>query len=597
MATDDQLAVLLAQNADLFATYEEWANAQIMLLTGTIDDPESFDADGGKVGALGYYPVVNVSGQTLYVACLARLRAIALGGANADTLAELTQAVAGKIAGIDAAITELGETTSQKVAEVDDAIAASSAARTLTVQATGAATVATAAAQQKADQIGDISLARDQAVGAADTSSRTAISINAKLTTISDRSGYAGGWQTPSGLMGLGFRITDLRPIFGNGGDVVGRIEAAEVTLAANLPGIQAAGQGLLLVNAPRSGIAFAVRFPDGSMPWHVDSIKGRFFANGRYVAGELDALATGLATVQGRLSNPIVDFPTLDIWALGNSLTATAGTWPGKLAARQGVAVANTGIGGIGARQIAALNGGTPAMTTSAFTIPADTSATAVTLNGWTPVSRGASQSVTIAGVQGVLARDTSGNHTFARGSAGAAVLVPTASQVVPVEAQAYRNRIFIMEIARNSFRTGTADPMSAAQLVAATRSLIDLQTTRVRRVIVWSTPPATDEGSGTPGRAPLDACNAAMAAAFPEHWLDLAGYLRTTADTTVGTTTITNPFTVAGISPTSQDLADIANGLTPTSFRGDNLHFNEAAGIAVAYRFDIEMQLRGWR
>lgn len=74
---DNQLAELLGKNADLFAAYENWSNGQVMLLAGTIDDPASFNAEGGKTGALGYYPVVNVSGQTIYVPCIERLRAIA----------------------------------------------------------------------------------------------------------------------------------------------------------------------------------------------------------------------------------------------------------------------------------------------------------------------------------------------------------------------------------------------------------------------------------------------------------------------------------------------------------------------------------------
>ena len=76
-AIDNQLAELLGKNADLYATYEEWANGQIMLLAGTVDDPDSYDAQGGKIGPLGYYPIVNVSGQTIYVPCIARLKAIA----------------------------------------------------------------------------------------------------------------------------------------------------------------------------------------------------------------------------------------------------------------------------------------------------------------------------------------------------------------------------------------------------------------------------------------------------------------------------------------------------------------------------------------
>ncbi|MGC5796997.1 hypothetical protein [Sphingomonas sp. NFX23] len=80
MAIDDQLAALLAQNAALFATYEEWSNGQTMLLAGTVDDPASFNSVGGKTGDLGYYPVVNASGQTIYAPCMARLRRIALDG-------------------------------------------------------------------------------------------------------------------------------------------------------------------------------------------------------------------------------------------------------------------------------------------------------------------------------------------------------------------------------------------------------------------------------------------------------------------------------------------------------------------------------------
>jgi hypothetical protein len=124
MAIDDQLAVLLAQNADLFATYEEWANGQIMLLAGTIDDPNSFNEAGGKTGALGYYPVVNVSGQTIYVPSLARLRALALGGENAEGFEELVAQVGGKLAAVDEKITSVD----QHLASKDDAIAAATVA-------------------------------------------------------------------------------------------------------------------------------------------------------------------------------------------------------------------------------------------------------------------------------------------------------------------------------------------------------------------------------------------------------------------------------------------------------------------------------------
>lgn len=75
---DTQLAELLGENAKLFAAYEGWANGQIMLLAGTADDPDSYNSAGGKTGELGFYPVQNVSGQTIYAPCLARLRRTAL---------------------------------------------------------------------------------------------------------------------------------------------------------------------------------------------------------------------------------------------------------------------------------------------------------------------------------------------------------------------------------------------------------------------------------------------------------------------------------------------------------------------------------------
>lgn len=93
MATiDTQLAELLGKNAELFAVYEAWSNANVMLLAGTIDDPGSFNSEGGKTGALGYYPVVNVSGQTIYVPSLARLQATALGSADPAALETLLTA-------------------------------------------------------------------------------------------------------------------------------------------------------------------------------------------------------------------------------------------------------------------------------------------------------------------------------------------------------------------------------------------------------------------------------------------------------------------------------------------------------------------------
>lgn len=167
MATDDQLSELLGKNAELFATYEEWANGQIMLLAGTVDDPNSFNETGGKDGALGYYPVVNVSGQTIYVACVARLKAIALGGANAAVLEGLVGQVGGKLAAVDTKLAAVDDHIAAKDVQIGAAITSANASAG---NADGRGAYASAQgdrAKAQADAIGDISAARAQALAAA----------------------------------------------------------------------------------------------------------------------------------------------------------------------------------------------------------------------------------------------------------------------------------------------------------------------------------------------------------------------------------------------------------------------------------------------
>ncbi len=419
------------------------------------------------------------------------------------------------------------------------------------------------------------------------------------FATVSDRSGYAGGWQTPGGLLGLGFRRSDLRPIFGNGGDIVGRVEIAEGVLAASKSGIEAAASGLTVAGGARSGIAFGGMFPNGQMPWHVDKRYGRFHANGRYVAGELDAMLGQIAALQAQVANPIPDYPSTDIAAWGDSLTdgGSSGDWLVKLAADIGVAAYNGGTGGQGTRAIAARAGGCPAILAAAVMIPATTAPVVVTFaGGFSPVNANRPVLFTLAGVAGQLNRDASNVLTFTRLVEGTTVNAAARTMLLPVDAATHRGRTMIVGMGRNSFRAGTGDFQAVGQIIAAIRSVLDYQSSRVRRAIVWEIPPTQIEPNGNANRAVLDSVNAAIKAAFPGEWLDIASWLRTTAPQTVGTVMVNDPFTQLGISPTAQDLADIANGVTPTTLTSDGLHFTQLAGTAIAYRIKTHMQIKGW-
>ncbi len=426
-----------------------------------------------------------------------------------------------------------------------------------------------------------------------------AAAINAKLATISDRSGYVGGWQAPNGLLGLGFRSTDLRPIFGNGGDVVGRVETLEGSVTANLSGIQAAGQALTLITAPRSGVLVGAMLPNGQMPWFIDSYQGRYFANGRYVAGELEALAAAIAAGTGGASS-IPDFPTTDIAAWGDSLTdgGSSGDWPTKLAALQGVSVYNGGTGGQGSRAIAARQGGCPALLGAAVNIPATATPIVVTImGGFLPINQNRPVLFDIAGVRGSLNRDTSNVLTFTRSAAGTAVAAPIRTPLIPVDGAAYRGRTMLVAIGRNNVKASSSDPQAPAEVVSSIRACLDFQNSRVRRAIVLGILPWSDETIGSAARTRLDSYNNAIAAAFPGEYLDWGAWLRTTAPTTIGGYVVNDPFTATGTTPTAQDLADSANGITPQAFRSDDVHLTQLGGTAVAYRIDMQTKIKGLR
>jgi len=88
-ASDALLADLIQQNANLFASYAKWSDGQVMVLAGTVNDPNSYDINGQRNGDLGYYPVTDVNNVVRYIPCLARLREIARSCLVALTIAAL----------------------------------------------------------------------------------------------------------------------------------------------------------------------------------------------------------------------------------------------------------------------------------------------------------------------------------------------------------------------------------------------------------------------------------------------------------------------------------------------------------------------------
>ena len=276
--------------------------------------------------------------------------------------------------------------------------------------------------------------------------------------------------------------------------------------------------------------------------------------------------------------------YPTTNWAHWGDSMTDDAVTgvdaWVNKLSVLTGQSHYNGGWYQQTADQIAARQGGLPALVTVSGNVTASSGATTITSIVNKPVLASGTRYVhgTLAGIPGIIQEPTSGNVQFTPDASGA-YPIPANSVFIPTNGLNYRDRVATIWSGRNNVPLST-DPIL---VVAAIRSMIDYLSPNVKRVMVMEVVPAEFDDSTM--RTYTATLNAAIKAAFPEFWLDIASWLRTTA-----------AATAAGITFDTDDNTDIANGNTPGSFRSDSTHLNATGCTAVAYRVHLEAQRRGW-
>lgn len=377
-------------------------------------------------------------------------------------------------------------------------------------------------------------------------------------------------------------------------GAVIDAIETASVDASEKANNAEENAKSLTNERVPqfngRSNALSGFITPDGSMPLYIDPVTGRAILTGMDVVDEITVLKNS-----GSASQQVQYFPDNALYCPGDSLTdvTSSGDWLPKLANDLNWPYYNAGIGGQGSKQIASRAGGVPPLF-EAFTIPATTTpVSCVVKNGYSPCSNGgAAQLIKIKNVVGSLARDNSGNHTFTRIEAGVQTAVANGDPGYSVLAEMYSKRVFIIGSGRNSVLA-----MRPQDIVSTIRSIIDNQRTQVKRVIVWSFPYFPDDSPQF--KILVDNINNAIKQAFPEFFVDVKSWLCTTSPELIsGVGYIDDPFTVLGITPTSQDLSDISAGLTPVTFRAavNDGHFNQLSGTAIAYLFKRVFQIRGW-
>lgn len=258
---------------------------------------------------------------------------------------------------------------------------------------------------------------------------------------------------------------------------------------------------------------------------------------------------------------------PTNDLVAWGDSFMTRnngGGTYPQQIADALGVSVANFGIGGQTSAQITARQGAIQtALTVTGNSIPTSgaVSVTAITNRLLsTPATTVVTRTLTgyLNGVHGTLEcvesgdGDASDAYSFTRTTtSGSTTSSPAASPFYPDVR--HTQRINLIAIGRNDVGNLSDIQSRIAAIVASLGH---------NKYLVIGVTNASTEPSGSAGHTQVVALNNALAATYGARFVDI----RTFA--------IEEGLAAAGITPSAQDLTDIANDVPPDSLRDDNLH-----------------------
>lgn len=164
-------------------------------------------------------------------------------------------------------------------------------------------------------------------------------------------------------------------------------------------------------------------------------------------------------------------------------------------------------------------------------------------------------------------------GNVTFTRTSAGATITVPAGAMIVANEGQDKRADTAVIWVGVNDQQN--LDPNHVANVVTSVDAMVAYMNTDTKDYIILA--PTT--GSDLSARARTIRISLALQKKYPTKFYDIRRFI------------IDKGLALCGLSPTSQDLTDIANDTVPTSLRVDNIHLTPACYqyVVAPYIADI--------
>lgn len=291
--------------------------------------------------------------------------------------------------------------------------------------------------------------------------------------------------------------------------------------------------------------------------------------------SGQLSEFAIGL---DGRFQDWVLrdwkrrmDAPVMAIVAYGDSLTQGTGAavagWPDRLATLTGLPVINNGIGGDTSAGIAARQNGQPfLLMPSGGTFPASgTVPVDVTTVNAKPFNNPRTFVGTVAGIRGELRAVGGGPYTyvFEQKPTGVATTVIGPQRFYTEEGKLRRDYIHIIFAGSNN----SDDP---DQVVADVAAMVRYLPTGARYLVVGPLLNAAWTIGTTRYTQNVDIWTRLLAA-YGNRFVNLQWWL------------VNYGLQMAGLTATSQDTTDIANGITPSSLRflnasvRDAIHLND--------------------
>lgn len=326
-----------------------------------------------------------------------------------------------------------------------------------------------------------------------------------------------------------------------------------------------------LFVNDRQTGLRTAIAATDPANPSIIDAA---------YVAYDAGGVRL-YQPVSGGIAYPV--YPERQLTLFGDSLTNSP-LGVSAVGPVLGVSTVNRGSSGQGVADIAIRQGGLqPEITVAGGAIPASGGVEVTAIAPSTGYRVGAAYSFAgeLAGVAGTLARSADDSWTFTRTAVGAATPCPPGSKFAHLtQSVAAQNDVQSLWAGRNNVSTATfhEDMMSCTELMVAYIKPL------MKRFVVISVTNGTNEGRATESYSRIVNVNAALASKYGGYFYDLR------------TDFIQNGMTVAGIVPTSDDLAAIADDRPPPSLMADNIHPNTVGYGVQKTLFAAWLQQKGW-